>query len=427
MNTTFGFSAPSNTPLPSNPIKNKQRKFIIATQNVPPPPSLSSTIPQCHLTRFRFIPMPTHLLLLFTLLLTNLSAADPWSFLAPHSSPPSSLKLDPSPWRSPLLFEDGSPVQTPTDWPKRRSEILSTWHSLMGQWPPIITDPKPEILRSEPQPGFRRDRIRFQWTPLLHTEAWLLIPDNAKNAPGIITTYYEPDTAVGLSDKPDRDFALQLVKKGFVCLSIGTTESSADKTYAIHHPNIDHATVQPLSMLAYAAANAFHVLASRPEVDPARIGITGHSYGGKWAMFASCLYDKFACAAWSDAGIVFDDTRPSINYWEPWYLGSHPRPWRQRGLITTDNPARGLYPKLRAQGLDLHELHALMAPRPFLVSGGSEDPPARWSPLQNSIAVNDLLGHPNRVFMTNRPDHAPNSESNAVLVAFFEHFLKPSL
>jgi hypothetical protein len=29
--------------------------------------------------------------------------------------------------------------------------------------------------------------------------------------------------------------------------------------------------------------------------------------------------------------------------------------------------------------------------------------------------------------MTNRPDHAPNPESNAVLVAFFEHFLKPSL
>lgn len=26
-------------------------------------------------------------------------------------------------------------------------------------------------------------------------------------------------------------------------------------------------------------------------------------------MFASCLYDKFACAAWSDPGIVFDETK----------------------------------------------------------------------------------------------------------------------
>ena len=38
-----------------------------------------------------------------------------------------------------------------------------------------------------------------------------------------------------------------------------------------------------------------------------RIGIVGHSFGGKWSLFASCLYEKFACAAWSDAGIVFDE------------------------------------------------------------------------------------------------------------------------
>lgn len=355
-----------------------------------------------------------------------LFAADPWSLLAPYAGPPADLTPDPSPWRSPLRFKDGAEVRTPADWQRRRAEILTDWHELMGPWPPLITDPQPEILRTERQPGYHRHRIRFQWTPLLHTEGWLLIPDGAQNAPAVLTVFYEPETAIGLSDKPHRDFALQLVRKGFVALSVGTTESTADQTYAIHHPDIDHATVQPLSMLAYAAANAWHVLAARPEVDPDRIGITGHSYGGKWSMFASCLFEKFACAAWSDGGIVFDDTRSNINYWEPWYLGAHPRPWRQRGLITPDNPARGLYPKLRASGRDLHELHALMAPRPFLVSGGSEDPPDRWHVLEHARRINRLLGHENRVFMTNRPDHSPNPESNAVLVAFFEHFLRPT-
>jgi hypothetical protein len=165
-------------------------------------------------------------------------------------------------------------------------------------------------------------------------------------------------------------------------------------------------------------------LANRPEVDVKRIGIVGHSFGGKWAMFASCLFDKFACAAWSDPGIVLDDTRSSINYWEPWYLGYHPKPWRKRGLITLDNPAHGLYPKLRAANHDLHELHALMAPRPFLISGGSEDPPQRWEALNHTISVNRILGYENRVGMTNRPDHSPNDESNAVIYAFFEHFLQ---
>jgi hypothetical protein len=78
------------------------------------------------------------------------------------------------------------------------------------------------------------------------------------------------------------------------------------------------------------------------------------------------------------------------------------------------------------EGRDLHELHALMAPRPFLVSGGSEDPPERWKALNHAVAVNRLLGYENRVAMTNRKMHSPNVESNEQMYAFFEHFLKPS-
>jgi hypothetical protein len=73
--------------------------------------------------------------------------------------------------------------------------------------------------------------------------------------------------------------------------------------------------------------------------------------------------------------------------------------------------------------MDLHELHALMAPRPFLVSGGSEDPPARWLALNHTIAVNRLLGREHRVAMTNRPTHEPTAESNEQIYQFFERFL----
>jgi hypothetical protein len=78
------------------------------------------------------------------------------------------------------------------------------------------------------------------------------------------------------------------------------------------------------------------------------------------------------------------------------------------------------------EGRDLHELHALMAPRPFLVSGGSEDPPERWKALNHSIAVDRLLGYENRVAMTNRKGHSPTAESNEQIYAFFGHFLKPA-
>ena len=336
---------------------------------------------------------------------------------------PKAFKNDFGSFRSPLQFDDGTQVQNPSDWQRRRAELLQAWQTMLGKWPALLTDQELQIVESTQRENFVQHRVRFRWTPDETTEGYLLVPDGQGKRPAVVTVYYEPETSIGLG-APLRDFGLQLARRGFVVLSIGTTQATEAKTYSLYYPSLDDAQVQPLSMLGCAAANAWHVLANRDDVDQSRIGIVGHSFGGKWAMFASCLFDRFACAAWSDPGIVFDNTRPSINYWEPWYLGYHPLPWRKRGLITDDNPAHGLYPRLMSEKRDLHELHALMAPRPFLVSGGSEDPPERWQALNHTIAVNKLLGFENRVAMTNRPDHSPNEQSNAAIYAFFERFLQ---
>ncbi|MFC1508247.1 sialidase [Candidatus Omnitrophota bacterium] len=351
------------------------------------------------------------------------SVSQMWDKIASFFSAPSNYIEKYGDYRSPLTFYDGRRVKTPEDWKKRREEILSRWHEMMGAWPAFIEKQDVEILKMERRENFTQYHIRFNWTPNEKTDGYLLIPDGEGKRPAVITVYYEPETAIG-QGQPYRDFAYQLARRGFVTLSVGTTEATEAKTYAIYYPSLENAKIEPLSMLAYAAANAWFLLAERPEVDPARIGIVGHSFGGKWAMFASCLFDRFACAVWSDPGIVFDESRPSVNYWEPWYLGYHQPPWRKRGIITKDNPAHGLYPRLVAEGYDLHELHTLMTPRPFLVSGGSEDQPERWMALNHTVAVNRLLGFDNRVAMTNRPEHSPNPESNEQIYQFFEYFLK---
>jgi hypothetical protein len=161
-----------------------------------------------------------------------------------------------------------------------------------------------------------------------------------------------------------------------------------------------------------------------PEVDAERIGIIGLSYGGKWSMFASCLYDKFACAVWSDPGIVFNEKNSNVNYWEPWYLGYDQNIQRKPGVPSADNPRTGLYKEMFEAGDDLVDLHALMAPRPVLVSGGTEDPPKNWMALNHLVAVNELLGYKNRVAMTARSTHVPTAEALEVELAFLEYWLK---
>lgn len=318
--------------------------------------------------------------------------------------------------RSPLLGADGKLASTTADWIRRRAEIRRAWFALMGPWPELIPAPRLEVLRSEPRETWVEQRIRLEVAPGMMLEGYLLLPDGAGPKPAVLVPYYEPESSVGRG-KPYRDFGLQLARRGFVALCLGSPGGDAFK------PDLAGAACQPLSFLAYIASNACTALIQHSQVDPARIGVVGHSYGGKWAMFAACLDERFACGAWSDPGIVFDETRISINYWEPWYLGLDPQRTRPRGLVTADNPRTGAYRELVAQGHDLHELHALMAPRPFLVSGGAEDPPRRWATLRHALEVNRLLGAEGRVGLSSRPGHDPTEASNAVIYQFFEHAL----
>ena len=339
--------------------------------------------------------------------------------LAPFFHPPKELADDMGEYKSPLKFNDGSPVKTAADWPKRRQEILKTWTDLMGPWPALIEKPQLEYLEKEHLDNYTRHHIRIEVAPGWNTDdAYLLIPDGDGPFPAVVVVFYEAKTGVGLGKSQLSDFARQLAKRGFVALSLGSAPAS-------FFPDKEKAQLQPLSFHAYMAANCHTALANLPQVDPKRIGIVGHSYGGKWAMFASCLYDKFACAVWSDPGIVFDEKRSNVNYWEPWYLGYEPSKEREAGIPDEKNPRTGPYKKMIEDGRDLTELHALMAPRPFLASGGSEDTVERWKALNHAVAVNKLLGFEDRVAMTNRMGHSPTEESNEQLCLFFESVLKP--
>jgi len=367
----------------------------------------------------------------------GLSAGEPgdrkqviWSRLEKFTEPPTEFADQLGPYRSPLKFANGDLVKSPADWKRRREELVALWQRRLGAWPPLVERPTVKRLESVERDGYVQHHVQVQISPEGQTaDGYLLQPKGQGRFPAVLVPFYEPLTSIGQGAKGHgtHDYGLQLVQRGFVTLSIGTP-GSLDQIGKDTREVLTEAGVkkrrQPLSLLAYAAANCHTALAQMPEVDPKRIGIIGLSYGGKWSMFASCLHEKFACAVWSDPGIVFDEQNSNVNYWEPWYLGYDPQQKRKPGIPSDGNPRTGLYKELVDAGDDLVDLHALMAPRPVLVSGGTEDPPRNWRALNHLVTLNALLGHQNRVAMTARPTHVPTAEALESELQFLEYWLK---
>ncbi len=355
-----------------------------------------------------------------------------WKKLEPFAQPPEEFAGKFGSYRSPLKFADGTVVQSAADWARRREEIRKTWHQRLGPWPPLVERPMMKKLETVERDAYTEYQVQVQASPEgKWVDGYLLVPKGPGPFPAVFVPFYEPLTSIGRGAKGrgvgTHDYGLQLVKRGFVTLSIGTPGSldklGGDTRNALIKAGQDLRR-QPLTLLAYVAANCLTALAQMPQVAPQRIGIIGLSYGGKWSMFASCLDERFACAVWSDPGIVFNEKDSNVNYWEPWYLGYDPKVQRQPGVPSPANPRTGLYKELIDAGEDLVDLHALMAPRPVLVSGGVQDPPRNWQALNHLVAVNHLLGHKQRAFLTARKTHVPTAEALELELAFLEYFLK---
>jgi len=144
--------------------------------------------------------------------------------------------------RSTLVFNDGSTVKSADDWNKRRTEILSDWHRIMGEWPPMVDHPSIEINETTMRGNVKQQRVRVQIAPDQTSDGYILIPPGDGPFPAVFVPFYDPETSIGLSDKPFRGFAWQLSRRGFVSFSIGAPGGDASKPVLS-----EQAHCQPLS------------------------------------------------------------------------------------------------------------------------------------------------------------------------------------
>src|SRR5262249_46996274 len=154
-------------------------------------------------------------------------------------------------------------------------------------WPTPVERPEVKKLEKVERDGYTEYRVQVQasaergWV-----DGYLNIPKGSGPYPAVVVPFYEPLTSIGRGAKGrgvgTHDYGLQLVKRGFVTLSIGTP-GSVDKLGGDTRNALikigDELRRQPLTILAYVAANCLTALAQMPEVDPKRIGIIGLSYG----------------------------------------------------------------------------------------------------------------------------------------------------
>jgi dienelactone hydrolase len=95
-----------------------------------------------------------------------------------------------------------------------------------------------------------------------------------------------------------------------------------------------------------------------PQVDARRIGCVGHSHGAYGTLFAMLAEPRIAAGVLS-CGLNLLRRDPSPNRW-----------WEKTALI----PRLGLYaPAIEQTPLDFHHWLALVAPRPLMVVGGTQD------------------------------------------------------
>jgi dienelactone hydrolase len=271
-----------------------------------------------------------------------------------------------------------------------------------------------------------RRKVSLQVQPGDRMPAYVLIPKNRsqRRVPAIICFYGTTsgagkETIVGLSGpKPGtppvkhRDFAVTMVNAGFVAFAadylrdgerIYPGRSPYDTTdfykqfpnWSIHGKDV------------WDNARAIDYLQTLEFVDPAKIGITGHSYGGHSTIFAAALEPRIKVAVAN--GPVSDFIHHGMHWGVP-----------AGGRNSQSLPAMRPYVLDHAipPPITFYEMTSLIAPRPLLVGEAAGE--RRPMEEENCAAVGDVyraLGYPDRVryhWYAGDHDYPPEAQQAAV-------------
>ncbi len=262
-----------------------------------------------------------------------------------------------------LLAPDNEVVRSIDQWGRRCIDIKERLFDTIGVPPVTRSTRSIEVINEEKLDEYVRSKIAYCVGEGEWITAYLLHPQElVKPTPAILALHQTvgsgKDEVVGLDGCPDFAYGHELAMRGYIVLAPdyltageriypkkGSFESGP---FYEQYPN--------WSMVGKNledSKSAIDVLYKLDYVDKDRIGVIGHSHGGHNAIFAAALDDRIKAAV-SNCGLsVFSEEEERME----WSL--------EEGYI--------YIPKLRKYFLDnidppfdLHEIAALIAPRPWL-------------------------------------------------------------
>ena len=313
-----------------------------------------------------------------------------------------------------LLIRSGEKISTPEQWRAGRDAIKRVLQVFLGAPPNTKPPLEPKVIEETARGNHTLRKLVYQTEPGEFAPAYLLVPKNINGrAPVIIcphqTTQAGKREPAGLAGNPQLHTALHLVERGYVtftydALCFGERHDAASGHYGDAIPFYrKHPRWSLLGKMIWDLSRAIDYLQTLDLVDSSRIGSIGHSHGGYTTLFAMA-FDERIRAGVSNCG--FDTFRIDGNTWR-WSRATALLPLLGFYLA---NPRLNMdfYRAVPDSGVievpfDLHQVLALIAPRPLLLSTSDEDfvfPNGGWSArraLARVEPVYQLLGARERI------------------------------
>lgn len=314
-----------------------------------------------------------------------------------------------------LLNADGRTITTTNQWSDKAAQIKTKWKNLLGTCPGDISSPVLRTIKTFREPDYIGTLAALQVEPDASENVFIMEPNrpSEKPRPAVIVPFYDVDAAAGKDMGGRRytppgvtSFALLAVQQGYVAIAVrwfgesyGESYSEAVANLALRHPGCTG-----LGKWVSDARQVVTYLSQRPDVDSTRIGIIGHSLGGKMALYAAAFDERIRATVASEPGIGFSHS----NYADYWYFGNR----------LSAAPA----------GTDQHELLGLLAPRSFLLIGGDKfDNATSWYYINAARPVYALFGEPQNIgYLNHHQGHTPTPEATWRAIEWLHHFLGKS-